>query len=90
MYDDFPIHSFQFMQAIDIEVVKGKLQAHGHIVSFAGRGLRFIPHHLAWPAAYFNSDGTFDLVMKDLYMDDVLQFVEFLKDVLAIEIQGDV
>jgi hypothetical protein len=90
MYHDFPIHSFQCLQALDLAVVKTKLQPHGQIISFAGRGLRFIPDHRVWPPAYFNQDGTLDLVTKDLYMDDVLQFVEFLQKVLDIEIQGDV
>ena len=90
MSHDFPIQSFQFAHAIDIESVKSKLQQHGQIISFAGRGLRFIPDRLIWPAAYFNIDGTVDLMPKDLYMDDVLEFVGFLEEVLEIEIQGDV
>jgi len=90
MDHDFPVYSFQLTQAIDMAVIKRKLEPHGRIVSFAARGLRFIPDHPAWPPAYFNLDGTFDLATKDLYMDDVLQFVEFLQEVLAVEIQGDV
>ena len=90
MYHDFPIHSFQFMQAIDTAVIKSKLQPYGQIMSFAARGLRFIPDDPAWPPAYFNLDGTFDLATKDLYLDDVLRFVEFLRKLLGTEIEGDV
>jgi len=90
MYHDFPIYSLQFRHAPNIEVLKGKLQPHGQIVSFAGRGLRFIPDRPAWPVAYFNIDGTCDLLTKDLYMDDVLQFIAFLEKLLEIEIQGAV
>jgi hypothetical protein len=53
------------------------------------RGLRLIPHDLAFPPTYFNPDGTVDLVNKDLYLDDVMTHMERIAAALGCELEWD-
>lgn len=53
------------------------------------RGLRLIPHDLAFPPTYFNPDGTVDLVNKSLYLDDVMTHMERIAAALGCELEWD-
>ena len=61
----------------------------GRWLDLGPRGLRLIPHDLAFPPTYFNPDGTVDLVNKNLYLDDVMTHMERIAAALGCELEWD-
>ena len=61
----------------------------GQWLDLGPRGLRLIPHDLAFPPTYFNPDGTVDLVNKNLYLDDVMTHMERIAAALGCELEWD-
>lgn len=61
----------------------------GQWLDLGPRGLRLIPHDLAFPPTYFNPDGTVDMVNKDLYLDDVMTHMERIAAALGCELEWD-
>ncbi len=62
----------------------------GSLLDLGPRGLRLIPHDPALPPTYFNPDGSVDLVNQDLYLDDVMSYIERIAAALGCELSWDI
>lgn len=86
MYNDFCCEGFTLKEPLAFETIRVRLAGLGKMIGLGGRGLRLIPEDRRWPATYFNPDGSFEVILKDLDYDDVLQYVEELGRRLGVEI----
>lgn len=68
------------------EAIRAKLAQEGQVLDLGTRGTRVIPSNLAYPATYFNTDGTVELVTKDLYYADVVDWMEMVAKRLDTEV----
>lgn len=86
MYNDFCSEGFMLKRPLALDAIQVRLAGLGKMVSLGPRGFRFIPEDRRWPPTYFNPDGSFEVIMKDLDYDDVLNYVDELSLRLGVEV----
>jgi hypothetical protein len=94
MLDDFNYKILEFEREMDLEDIQNRISAMkntpGTYIALGERGGRWTPESWELPTLYFASDGkTLEVVLKDLDLGDVDEFLCNLAQVLECKILGE-
>lgn len=94
MLDDFNYKVLEFERVLTLEDIKRKIKtmtdAPGNFIPLGERGLRWTPDSWELPTLYFAEDGkTLEVVIKDLDIGDVEEFLCHLARALECKILGE-
>ena len=94
MLDDFNYKILEFERELTLEEIQEKIKtiknAPGNYIPLGERGGRWVPESWELPTLYFMSDGkTLEVVMKDLDLGEVEEFLCNLAQVLGCKILGE-
>ncbi len=74
----------QFEPPVELAALHEVLLKRGQVMRLGLRGLRVTPGEERYPPCYFAPDGTVEIVLSGLYLNDAMDFVEEIAEEVGV------